>query len=59
MIKKYIQAEMDKRQPNDINLIIKVLDRYNLGLSGEVQEDLVNRLHDAFETIILTKIDKL
>jgi hypothetical protein len=50
---------MDKRQPEDINLIIKVLDKYDLGLCGEMQEKLVNDLHDVAEIIIIRRIDKL
>jgi hypothetical protein len=56
---KFVQAEMDKRQPEDINIIIKVLDKYRIGLDGETQEHLVNELHDACEQIIIGKISQL
>lgn len=58
-IKKFVQAELDRRQEGDINTILKVVDKYDHGLSGEQLDDLLVRLHDCMETIILTKIDKL
>jgi len=56
---KRFKIEADKRQPEDINIFLKVVDKYDHGLSGEQLEDLANKLHDAAEQIIVNRINKL
>jgi predicted KAP-like P-loop ATPase len=59
MIIRTVQAEMDKRQGEDINAILKVLDKYPHGLNGEQIEELVNKLHDVAEQMIIYQIERI